>query len=173
MHPEINKLWQADKAKYPKKPWLKEQSIWAVYWFRHGQSVDLMKDGLWKKINLKIYWLIFHILEVITGISLSKDVTVGAGLRIQHFGNIFIHPNVQIGDNCIIRQGVTIGEASKFGPVPVIGNSVEFGAASMAIGDIQIGDNAKIGAMSLVNKSVNANQVVVGVPAKPILEQTK
>ncbi|MFY8349605.1 serine O-acetyltransferase [Pseudoalteromonas sp. SSM20] len=173
MHPDIKNLWESDKARYPLKPWLKEQSIWAVYWYRHGQSVDLMKDGIWKKINLKIYWFLFHILELVTGISLSKDVTVGAGLRIYHFGNIFIHPNTVIGNNCILRQGVTIGEGKLKGLVPVIGDNVEFGAGSMAIGDIKIGSNVIVGAMSLVNKSVNSNQVVVGVPAKPILEQTK
>jgi len=94
---EIKQDWQSDLARYPSRPWSKEVSIIAIAWYRHGLHVDNMSESIWKRVSLKIYWFIFYIIEILTGISLPKTVKVGRGLRIHHFGNIFIHKNAVIG----------------------------------------------------------------------------
>ncbi len=66
--------------------------------------------------------------------------SVGPGLRIWHFGGIFINPGVVLGSGYSLRQGVTIGNRVEGGGVPNIGNSVEIGAYAQVLGDIRIGD---------------------------------
>lgn len=166
MKAEIKEKWKVDKSRYPKRPWLQEPSIIAVYWMRHGQSVDLMKDGLLKKCQLKIYWLIFHLLELLVGVSISKSVKVGAGLRIYHFGNIFVHKDCVIGENVTLRQGVTIGNKKEGGKVPTIGDHVETGAYAQILGDVYVGEKATIGALAVVTKDIPDGATAVGVPAK-------
>lgn len=163
--------WRADLARYPNRPWLKEQSIWAIAVYRFGRRVDRRQDGLLKWILERWYWFIYRFVETLTGISLSKSVVIGPGLRIWHFGNIFIHPAVQIGANCTLRQGVTIGNRVEGGPVPNIDDNVEFGAYAQVLGGIRIGANARIGAMAVVLQDVPAGATAVGNPARIILNE--
>jgi len=160
--------WMGDLARYPKRPFLKEQSIWAIWLYRLGRRIDQRKDGIYKKFLIKIYWLLFRIIEMLTGISLPKEAQIGSGLRIWHFGNIFIHPQAIIGGNCTLRQGVTIGNRVENGPVPVIGNNVECGAYAQILGGVIVGDNCKVGAMSVVLKDVPDGATVVGNPGRVI-----
>jgi len=158
--------WQADLARYPHRPFLKEQSIWAIWVYRFGRRVDKREKGIIKSIQRKWYWLLFRFAETITGISLPKETEIGGGLKIWHFGNIFIHPDVKIGSNCTLRQGVTIGNRHEDGPVPVIGDDVEFGAYAQVFGGVCIGNKCKIGAMSVVLSDVPEGMTAVGVPSK-------
>lgn len=158
--------WRADLERYPLRPFLKEQSIWAIWVYRFGRRIDRRSDGLRKRALTKIYWLMFLLVETLTVISISKSVTIGPGLRIWHFGNIFIHPEVVIGANCILRQGVTIGNRHNGGGVPTIGDDVEFGAYAQVLGAVRIGNGCKIGAMSLVLCDVPDGATAVGVPAR-------
>lgn len=157
--------WQADLLRYPPRPFLREQSIWAIWVYRFGRRIDLRHEGPVKWIFMKIYWLLYRVTETLLGIGIQKSVRVGPGLRIWHFGNIFIHPNVVIGSNCTLRQGVTIGNRNNDDRVPVIGNNVEFGAYAQVLGDIRVGNNCKIGAMSVVLCDIPDGATAVGVPA--------
>lgn len=160
--------WQTDLAAYPQRPWLKEQSIWAIAVYRFGRYVDRMPVSLRRKLADRCYWLAFRLVETLTGISLPKEAEIGGGLRIYHFGNIFVHPDTKIGTRCVLRQGVTIGNRVVDGPVPVIGNDVEFGAYAQVLGGITVGHGAKIGAMSVVLADVPPNSTAVGIPARII-----
>jgi serine O-acetyltransferase len=160
--------FQADAARYPQRPWLREQSFWAVAVYRFGRRVDAMVNGWEKKFLGRVYWLLFRFVETLTGISLPKEARIGAGLRIYHFGSVFVHPRAVIGKNCTLRQGVTIGNRHVDGPVPVIGDDVEFGAYAQVLGGVKIGNGAKIGAMSVVLCDVPDGATAVGVPAKVI-----
>jgi serine O-acetyltransferase len=104
--------------------------------------------------------------ETVTGISLPKEAEIGPGLRIYHFGNIFVHSGAKIGANCTIRQGVTIGNRVLGGPAPVVEDDVEIGAYAQVLGQIRIGRGAKIGAMSVVLQDVPAGATAVGIPAR-------
>jgi serine O-acetyltransferase len=160
--------FKADLARYPQRPFLREQSIWAVYVYRFGRRVADRHPGIIRNIQFAIYWTMFRIVETITGISISLEAKIGPGLRIYHFGNVFIHSGAVIGRNCTLRQGVTIGTAVSGGRAPEIADDVEFGAYAQAFGDIHIASGAKIGAMSLVITDVPAKATAVGVPARII-----
>src|SRR4051812_31125144 len=158
--------WRADLRRYPGRPWLKEQSIWAIAVYRFGRWIDRSPPGFRRRLLERAYWVAFFFVETITGISISKSVAIGPGLRIWHFGNIFIHPGVTIGANCTLRQGVTIGNLRDNGAVPVIEDDVEFGAYAQVLGPVRIGRGARIGAMCVVLHDVPAGGTAVGNPAR-------
>lgn len=81
---------------------------------------------------------------------------------------IVVHARAVIGKNCIIGQCVTIGGRSKHYEVPVIGDNVYIGAGAKILGPITIGNNSVIGAGAVVLKSVPANSIVAGAPARVI-----
>lgn len=160
--------WQADLKRYPPRPWLREQSIWAIAVYRFGRRLDQRPRGPLRAVEDKFYWLIYRIVETLTGISLPRGLRIGPGLRIWHFGNIFIHKDVVLGSNCTLRQGVTIGNRVAVGPVPVVEDDVEFGAYAQVLGGVRIGRGARIGAMSVVLCDVPAGATAVGIPARII-----
>ena len=160
--------YKADRARYPERAFKREQSLWAIRVYRFGRGNDQRADGLVKKLNDRLYWFLFRIVETLTGCSFTKATDIGPGLRIHHFGNIFIHSGVKIGANCTLRQGNTIGNRVEGGPVPVLEDDVELGAYAQVLGDIRIGRGAKIGAMSVVLQDVPPGATAVGIPAKII-----
>jgi len=160
--------WKADLARYPRRPMLKEQSIWAIAVYRFGRWNDSRRRGVTWWIFNRLYWLSFRVVETLTGISFTKEVDIGPGLRIWHFGGIFINPKVKIGAGCTLRQGVTIGNRVEGGPVPIVEDDVEFGAYAQVLGDVTIGTGAKIGALSVVLCDVPAGATAVGIPARII-----
>lgn len=160
--------FEADLRRYPRRAWLREQSIWAIALYRYGRRVDRRKEGIVKWMSLKWYWFAYRWLETLTGISIPKSVVIGPGLRIYHFGNIFVHGEATLGRECTLRQGVTIGNRVAGGPVPVVADEVEFGAYAQVLGGVRIGRGARIGAMSVVLEDVPAAATAVGVPARII-----
>jgi len=160
--------FKADLSRYPTRPWFKEQSIWAIAIYRYGRAVDRQPPGLKRWIGEKSYWLSYRIIETLTGCSFTKAVDIGPGLKIWHFGNIFIHSSVKIGANCTLRQGVTIGNRHEHDDVPIIADDVEFGAYAQVLGRIHVGRGARIGAMSVVLSDVPAGATAVGSPARII-----
>jgi serine O-acetyltransferase len=160
--------WEADLARYPKRPWLREQSIWALAVYRFGRRNDRRPAGLVQWLRDRFYWLAFRITETLTGISIPKSARVGPGLRIYHFGTIIVHAQAEIGANCTLRHGITIGNRVDEGPVPILEDDVELGAYAQVLGGVRIGRGAKIGAMSLVLCDVPSGALAVGVPARVI-----
>lgn len=161
--------WAADLARYGmRRPFLKEQSIWAVWIYRWGRRVDRRPAGPVRKLCTAIYWLLFRLVETMTGISLPKSARIGPGLRIWHFGGIFLHPDAVVGANCTLRQGVTIGNRHPDGPVPVIGDDVEFGAYAQVLGGVRVGSRCRIGAMSVLLRDLPDGATAVGAPARII-----
>lgn len=150
------------------RPFFKEQSIWAIFVYRYGRRVDSMPPGIGKRIRTKLYWLMFRWVETWTGISLPKEAEIGGGLRIFHFGCIFVHPGARIGRNCTLRQGVTIGNQSEGGPVPILEDDVELGAFAQVLGGVVLHSGCRVGAMSVVVHDVDAGVTVAGVPARPL-----
>lgn len=158
--------WEADLRRYPARPFRKEQSVWAIWVYRWGRRLERNGNGAMPRLLEKAYWLAFRWVETMTGISLPKSADIGPGLRIHHFGNIFINPGVRIGANCTLRQGVTIGNRIDGGPVPVIGDNVEFGAYAQVLGGGRVGNGCRIGAMAVVLCDVPDGCTAVGNPAR-------
>ncbi|QBP75361.1 serine acetyltransferase [Herbaspirillum huttiense] len=164
--------WDADLRRYNmRRPFLKEQSIWAIWVYRWGRRIEAAPPGLKRKLSNVFYWVAFRFVETAFGISLPRTARIGPGLRIWHFGNIFLHADVVLGAGCTLRQGVTIGNRREDGPVPVIGDNVEFGAYAQVFGGVHVGDGSKIGAMSVVLHDVPAGATVVGAPAKVVARE--
>ena len=162
---------RADLARYPARPWLREQSVWAVAVHRFGRYVDQLPRGFRRRLLDRFYWLIFRCVETFTAVSLPKEATIGPGLRVWHFGGIFVHPRVIMGSGCTLRQGVTIGVRVDEGPVPVLGDGVDLGAYAQILGGVRIGHHAKIGAMSVVLCDVPDGATAVGNPARVIAKR--
>jgi serine O-acetyltransferase len=162
--------WLADLQRVggTRRAFFREQSIWAIWVYRFGRRVDRRPKGLQKKILLSWYWVLHRVVETLTGIGLPKAATIGPGLRIWHFGGIFIHPDVVMGHNCTLRQGVTLGDKGDGGGAPSIGDHVEFGSGAHVIGPVKVGSYVKVGAMTLILHDVGSHCTVVGNPARII-----
>ena len=96
---------------------------------------------------------------------ITNSANIGKGLVLWHGYSTIIFAE-SIGENCEIWHNVTIGRAHNLGRRPRIGNNVKVCAGAIVLGDIEIGDNVVIGAGAVVIKSIPANSVVVGNPAK-------
>ncbi|WP_291321939.1 glycosyltransferase family 2 protein [Desulfonatronospira sp.] len=160
--------WKADRARYPSRAFLREQSLWAIAVYRLGRWNDKRRPGVTRWFVDRLYWFMFRVVETLTSVSFTKETRIGPGLRIYHFGNIFVHNKVNIGANCTLRQGVTIGNRTEGGPVPVLEDHVEIGAYAQILGGIRIGQGARIGAMSVVLQDVPPGCTAVGIPARII-----
>jgi serine O-acetyltransferase len=107
--------------------------------------------------------------SIVTGTDIALGTRIGGGLRIPHPNGIVIHPDVVIGPNCLIFQQVTLG-TGKSG-VPTVGGHVDIGAGAKILGNIRIGDHARIGANSVVLCDVPAHTTAVGIPARVTNQQ--
>lgn len=112
---------------------------------------------------LKYLKLRFRRMSIRLGFSIPINV-FGPGLAIVHYGNIVVNPDCKIGANCRIHIGTNVGGDPNL--VPQIGNNCYIGPGAKLFGPIVIGDNTKIGANSVVNKSFpEGNCTIAGVPA--------
>lgn len=163
--------WQADLRGNSHRQFLKGHFIWAVWIYRYGRRVDQRNDEWVTGIHTRVYRLAFRFFETLRGIGITKSVSVGPGLRIWNFGNIFIHPDVVLGTNGTLRQGVTLGNRHAGGGVPSIGDGVEFGAYAQVLVPIRIGNVAKNSVMSVVLTDIPDGVTVMCNPAR-ILPRT-
>ena len=108
-------------------------------------------------------------IRVLFSADIPYKLKIGKGTKMPHdaLGSLF-HPDVIIGNNCVILHGVTIGGRSGYKNLPIIKDNVWIGAHSIILGPITIGENSVIGAGSVVVKDVAANSVVAGNPARVI-----
>lgn len=114
-----------------------------------------------------IYRTLHRAATGIYGIELPYTARVGRRVVIEHQHGIVVHGKTVIGDDCILRQGVTLGIRSmdRLDDAPVLGNGVNVGAGAKIIGRVHVGDRAQIGANAVVLHDVPAGALAVGVPA--------
>ena len=116
--------------------------------------------------------LIHHLIRIIFACDVKYTADIGKNVGFFHNGlGVVIHKFAKIGDGTVIYQNVTIGGNGKSeaeNGIPHIGKNVFIGAGAVILGPIVIGDNARIGANSVVLTDVPANATVVGIPAKQI-----
>ncbi len=105
-----------------------------------------------------------------TGIEIHPAATIGEGLFIDHGVGVVIGETTEIGDNCTLYQGVTLGGTGKEHGKrhPTLGNNVMVGAGAKVLGPIHIGDNARIAAGAVVLEDIPADSTAVGVPARVV-----
>ena len=104
----------------------------------------------------------------ITGIEIHPGAKIGRKLFIDHGMGIVFGETTEIGDNCTIYHGVTLGGTGKDTGKrhPTLGDNVLIGAGAKVLGPVYIGDNVRVGAGSVVLKNLPANATAVGVPAE-------
>jgi serine O-acetyltransferase len=159
--------WEADLYRAGGgRAFLREQSLWPIWIYRFGRRIDRRQDGWRKQLLLHWYWILFRLVETVTGISLPKSSVIGPGLRIWHFGGVFVHEKAVIGKNCTLRQGVTIGNRSNDDGAPTLGDEVELGAYAQILGPVRIGHHCKIGALTVVVKDLPEGATAVGQPTR-------
>ena len=103
-----------------------------------------------------------------TGIEIHPGATIGRCLFIDHGMGVVIGETTEIGDNCLIYQGVTLGGTGKDRGKrhPTLGNNVMVGAGARVLGPFKVGNNVKIAANAVVLEAIPDNCTAVGVPAR-------
>ena len=175
-----------DVSNDPSPPSLVAQIVedWNAHsrdWTRPGfQAVALHRFGNWRmRIASRPLRLPFSVLyralylgvRNVYGIELPYTARVGRRVVFEHQGGIVIHGHARIGDDCIVRQGVTLGNRNVKEPLaaPELGARVNVGAGAKVLGGIVVGDDAQIGANSVVLRDVPARALAVGIPARVVL----
>jgi serine O-acetyltransferase len=144
------------------------------------QALAVHRFGVWKHalepklVRLPftvVYRVLNRFVRNVYGIELHINTRIGRRLLIGHQHGIIIHPNATIGDDCLIIQGVTIGQdrdtrGSFPPPAPKLGNRVRVGAGAVIAGDITIGDDVRIGPNAVVMQNVPAGAIVSAPPSR-------
>jgi len=146
-------------------------------WNRHGFWVLVVyRFGRWRyTIRLRplrmpfsfCYEVLKFLSVMLLGTELPCEAAIGRRFVIEHIGGIVVSGDATFGDDCIMRNGVTVGLRHRgVRGSPQIGNRVDIGAGAKLLGPIRIGDDTAIGANAVVLCDVPANSIAVGVPAR-------
>jgi serine O-acetyltransferase len=139
----------------------------------HALLLHRAAHWLWQhRLRLTARWL-SQINRLLTGIEIHPGATIGRGLFIDHGMGTVIGETTEIGDDCTLYQGVTLGGTGKQQGKrhPTLGSNVVVGVGAVVLGCITIGDNSLIGAGAVVLQSVPPDCTAVGVPAKVVRER--
>lgn len=161
---DIDAIVERDPAAIDRKEVLLLYSgLHALMIYRLAHSVD----GKGAHLTAR---MISQIGKFLTGIEIHPAAKIGKGLFIDHGSGVVIGETAEIGDNCTIYQGVTLGGTGKeVGKRhPTLGNNVMVGAGAKLLGGFKVGDNAKIAAGAVVLSEVPENCTAVGIPAKVV-----
>lgn len=165
-----------------------EPSLWELVqedFVAHGrditkpgfQAMAIYRFGVWRmsvqpkplRAPLSVaYRALYRTVRNLYGIEIPYSAKIGRRVIFEHQHGIVVHGQTVIGDDCIIRQGCTLGIRSmdRLTEAPVLGRGVNVGAGAVIIGPSQVGDGASIGANAVVLKDVPAGALAIGVPAK-------
>ena len=147
----------------------------AVLVYRFGNWAHHLPIPVLKHLLLFLYLLLKTPVVLGFGIYIPVRAKIAKGFIIHNMNGIFISTG-EIGENCTVQQGVTIGAirpnrwAGKPRP-PKLGNNVYLGAGAKILGDIKIGDNVVVGANSVVLTDIPDNVTVMGIPARIVSRQ--
>lgn len=140
----------------------------------HALTLHIVAHALWKKEWKWLARAVSHFSRWITGIEIHPGAKIGHRVFIDHGMGIVIGETAEIGDDCTLYHGVTLGGTTwqKGKRHPTLGKGVVVGAGAKILGPIQIGAGAKIGSNAVVVKDIPENATAVGIPGR-ILEENK
>ena len=145
---------------------------------RSGFEIFFLYSGIHAMISYRFaHWFHTHHMKFLarwisqiarrrTGVEIHPAAKIGRRLVIDHGNGIVIGETVEIGDDCLIYQGATLGGTgiSHGKRHPTLGNNVMVGSGAKVLGPFKVGDNSKIAANSVVLREVPPNCTVVGIP---------
>lgn len=141
------------------------------------QAIAVHRFGTWR-MGVKQRWLrmplsvayraMYRGVRNFYGIEVPYTAQLGRRVVFEHQHGIVVHGSAVIGDDCILRQGVTLGlrNLERLDEAPVLGRGVNVGAGAKIIGPVRIGDGAAIGANAVVLSDVPDGALAIGVPAQ-------
>jgi serine O-acetyltransferase len=152
------------------------RTVWEVltcYPGFHALQLHRISHAFWKA---RLRWLarfMSHVARFLTGIEIHPGATIGRRVFIDHGMGVVIGETAEIGDDCTLYHGVTLGGVSwdKGKRHPTLGKGVVVGAGAKILGPFLVGDGAKVGSNSVVVKAVPPGATVVGIPAR-VVEHT-
>ena len=139
----------------------------------HAMLSHRLAHCLWKARVRWIARFVSHVSRWLTGIEIHPGATIGRRFFIDHGMGVVIGETADIGDDCTLYHGVTLGGTSwnKGKRHPTLGNGVVVGAGAKILGPISIGAGARIGSNAVVVKEVPAGATAIGIPARIIEAQ--
>ncbi len=164
-----------------KEDWLAHGKDWTKPGFR---AVAVHRFGVWRMgVQPKLlrapfsilYRMLYRKVRNTYGIELPYTTKLGRRVVIEHQGGIVIHGYSTIGDDSIIRQGVTLGNRYLEQPydAPILGQGVNVGAGAKIFGKVNLGDRSSIGANAVVLNDVPPNATAVGIPARVLSKSSE
>ena len=147
------------------------RGVWEIIFCYPGfqaLSMHRISHKLWKYKLPLIPRLLSHLTRFLTGVEIHPGARIGKGVFIDHGMGVVIGETSEIGDRCLLYQGVTLGGTGKESGKrhPTLEANVVVGAGAKVLGGICVGTNTRIGAGSVVVKNVEANSTVVGIPGR-------
>jgi len=139
----------------------------------HALLIHRLAHWLWGE---RLRWfarMVSHLGRWLTGIEIHPGAQIGRRFFIDHGMGVVIGETAEIGDDCTLYHGVTLGGTSwnKGKRHPTLGNGVVLGAGAKVLGPITIGDRARVGSNAVVVKDVPPGATAIGIPARIIAEQ--
>jgi len=134
----------------------------------HAVMIHRLSHILWRNGLPWLARVLSNVARWFTGIEIHPGATIGRRFFIDHGMGVVIGETAEIGDDCTLYHGVTLGGTSweKGKRHPTLGNDVVIGAGAKVLGPIRIGDDVRIGSNAVVLKDVPAGATVVGVPGR-------
>jgi serine O-acetyltransferase len=139
----------------------------------HALLMHRLAHWLWVNHVRWVARFVSHIARWLTGIEIHPGATIGRRFFIDHGMGVVIGETAEIGDDCTLYHGVTLGGTSwnRGKRHPTLGNGVVVGAGAKILGPIVIGDGAQIGSNAVVVKEVPAGATAVGIPARIVAKE--
>lgn len=136
----------------------------------HARTLHRAAHALHKKGYKLPARAISQFSKLMTGIEIHPGAKIGKGLVIDHGSGVVIGETAEIGDNCTLYQGVTLGGTGKDTGKrhPTLGNNVMVGSGAKVLGPFKVGDGAKIASNAVVLEEVPEKATAVGVPARVV-----
>ena len=161
MFQNIRQDWQAHDCNWTR------HGFWALVIYRFGRWRYGVRPRLLRLPLSFAYKLLKFFSEMLLGIEIPCEAVIGQRFTIEHVGAIVISGDAVFGDDCVIRNGVTVGLKNRnHRGSPVIGDRVDIGAGAKLLGNIRIGNDVAIGANAVVLCDVPDHCIAVGIPAQ-------
>jgi serine O-acetyltransferase len=145
---------------------IQRQGLWVMAVYRLGRWRYGIRSRALRIPFSFVYRGLKVLSQIMTGIELPAETKVGHRFLIEHFGGIIISGDAVFGDDCIIRNNVTVGlRRTGVQGAPHLGDRVDVGVGAVLLGPIKIGNDVSIGANAVVLVDVPDNCIAVGVPA--------